>query len=78
VYPKDTLQRVKTLPAFSPVIPAENLIQKINCDYFVARKVLSFLPKQSAQDSMESMLKSKPASPTKCTFNGVDASAFYR
>ncbi len=27
---------------------------------------------------MESLLKSKPASPTTCTFNGADASAFYR
>jgi hypothetical protein len=27
---------------------------------------------------MESLLESKPASPTTCTFNGADASAFYR
>jgi hypothetical protein len=56
-YPEDELQRGKTLPAFSPVIPGENLFQKINCGCFVARKVLSFPPKQSVQDSMESLWK---------------------
>jgi hypothetical protein len=54
------------------------LFQKINCGFFVVRKTLSFPPKQSAQDSTGNLLKSKPASPTKCTFNGADASAFYR
>jgi hypothetical protein len=72
----------------------EILFQKINCGLFAARKVFrqktvpkipwkkdrtqSFPPEDSTQDSMESLLKSKPTSPTKCTFNGADASAFYR
>ncbi len=53
-----SLGRVKTLQAFSPVIPGEILFQKINCGCFVTHsKVLSFPPKQSAQDSMESLWK---------------------
>ncbi len=42
------------------------------------RRTQTFPPKQSARDSTDSLLKSKPASPTTCTFNGADASAFYR
>ncbi len=42
------------------------------------RRTQTFQPKQSAQDSTESLLKSKPAIPTTCTFNGADASTFYR
>ncbi len=53
-----SLGRVKTLQAFSPVIPGEILFQKINCGCFATHsKVLSFQPKQSAQDSMESLWK---------------------
>ncbi len=39
VYPEDTLQRGRTLPAISPVIPGENLFQKIKCGFFAARNV---------------------------------------
>ncbi len=57
VYPEDALQRGKTLPAISPMIPREILFQKISCGFFAARKVLNFQPKHSAQDSMESLCK---------------------
>jgi hypothetical protein len=46
--------------------PVEISLQKINSGFFATRKV-----------SMESLSKSKPASPTTCTFNGADASALY-
>ncbi len=54
---KHNTQRGKTLPAFSPMILEEISFQKINCVFFAALKVLSFQPKHSAQDSMESLRK---------------------
>ncbi len=57
VYPEDALQRGKTLPALSRMIPGEILFQQINCGFFAAHKVLGFPPKPSAQDSTESLCK---------------------